>query len=79
MRFGPESPNRFLRFSSYSEYEVAVLVSLFGVLDYWFGIEDALEDGGANVFVTQVSPLNTPQVRGEQLIEDRPLQLMGST
>lgn len=43
--------------------------SLFGVLDYWFGIEGALEDGGANVFVTQVSPLNTPQVRGEQLID----------
>lgn len=43
--------------------------SLFGVLDYWFGIESSLEDGGANVFVTQVSPLNTPQVRGEQLID----------
>lgn len=43
--------------------------SLFGVIDYWFGIESALEDGGANVFVTQVSPLNTPQVRGEQLID----------
>ncbi len=43
--------------------------SLFGVLDYWFGIESALEDGGANVFVTQVSPLNTPQVRGELLID----------
>lgn len=42
---------------------------LFGVLDYWFGIESALEDGGAKVFVTQVSPLNTPQVRGEQLID----------
>jgi len=43
--------------------------SLFGVLDYWFGIEGALEDGGANVFVTQVSPLNTPVVRGEQLLD----------
>jgi triacylglycerol lipase len=42
---------------------------LFGVLDYWFGIEDALEDGGANVFVTSVAPLNTPQARGEQLID----------
>ena len=40
-----------------------------GILDYWFGIENALEDGGANVFVTQVSPLNTPQARGEQLID----------
>jgi triacylglycerol lipase len=43
--------------------------SLFGVVDYWWGIESALEDGGARVFVTQVSPLNSPQVRGEQLID----------
>jgi triacylglycerol lipase len=42
---------------------------LFGVLDYWFDIEDELEDGGANVFVTSVAPLNTPQARGEQLID----------
>ena len=42
---------------------------LFGVLDYWYGIEAALEDGGAKVFVTSVSPLNTPQERGEQLID----------
>lgn len=40
-----------------------------GILDYWYGIENALEDGGANVYVTQVSPLNTPQARGEQLID----------
>jgi triacylglycerol lipase len=42
---------------------------LFGVVDYWFGIENALEDGGANVYVTSVAPLNTPQARGEQLID----------
>jgi triacylglycerol lipase len=42
---------------------------LFGVVDYWFGIENALEDGGANVFVTSVAPLNSPQARGEQLID----------
>jgi len=42
--------------------------SLFGVLDYWYGIEDALEDGGARVFVTQVSQLNATEVRGEQLL-----------
>jgi triacylglycerol lipase len=42
---------------------------LFGVVDYWWGIEDALEDGGASVFVTQVTPLTTPQARGELLID----------
>ncbi len=42
---------------------------LFGVVDYWFGIENALEDGGANVFATSVAPLDTPQERGEQLID----------
>jgi triacylglycerol lipase len=42
--------------------------SLFGVLDYWYGLEGALEDGGANVFVTEVSQFNTTQARGEQLL-----------
>jgi len=28
--------------------------SLFGVLDYWFGIADTLTDQGARVFVTEV-------------------------
>jgi len=43
--------------------------SLFGVLDYWFGIPEDLASGGARVFVTEVSQLNSPEVRGEQLIE----------
>lgn len=42
---------------------------LFGVFEYWFGIPDALEDGGATVFVTDVSPFNSSQERGEQLID----------
>ncbi len=41
---------------------------LFGVLDYWYGIPSALDDGGATVFVTEVSQLNSTEVRGEQLI-----------
>ncbi|HVP27618.1 MAG TPA: triacylglycerol lipase [Myxococcota bacterium] len=43
--------------------------SLFGVLDYFYGIESALEDGGAKVFVTEVSQFNDTAVRGEQLID----------
>ena len=42
--------------------------SLFGVVDYWYGIEGALEDGGAKVYVTTVSQLNATEVRGEQLL-----------
>lgn len=42
--------------------------TLFGVVDYWYGLESALENGGAQVFVTDVSPFNTPQERGEQLL-----------
>ncbi len=43
--------------------------TLFGVLDYWFGVVDALEDAGADVYVTSVSAINSHVVRGEQLIE----------
>jgi len=42
---------------------------LFGVYEYWFGIPDALRDGGAKVFVTEVSQLNSTAARGEQLID----------
>jgi len=42
--------------------------SLFGVVDYWHGITEALSDGGATVLVTTVSQLNSPQARGEQAI-----------
>jgi len=42
--------------------------TLFGVLDYWYQIPNTLKDGGAKVFVTQVSAVNSSQVRGEQLL-----------
>lgn len=42
--------------------------SLFGAVDYWFEIVGALEDGGAEVFVTAASQLATPQQRGAQII-----------
>ncbi len=42
---------------------------LFGVYSYWFGIVDALQDGGASVFTTTVSQLNSTEARGEQLID----------
>jgi triacylglycerol lipase len=41
---------------------------LFGVLEYWYGIPDALRQGGAQVFVTEVSAFNDTTVRGEQLL-----------
>ena len=41
---------------------------LFGVYQYWYGIPAALEEGGAEVYVTQVSQLASTQERGEQLL-----------
>ena len=40
---------------------------LNGVLDYWYKIVPDLRAGGAQVYVTQVSGLNTSEERGEQL------------
>jgi len=42
--------------------------SLFGVYEYWYGIPSALRDGGAKVYVTQVSQFNSSEQRGEQLL-----------
>lgn len=35
---------------------------------YWYGIIPALRQGGARVIAVQVSPLNSSEVRGEQLL-----------
>lgn len=35
---------------------------------YWYGIIPALRRGGAQVYAVQVSPLNSSEVRGEQLL-----------
>ena len=51
------------------EHGLAGFDELFGVYSYWFGIVDALEDGGATVFTTTVSQLNATEARGEQLID----------
>lgn len=42
--------------------------SLLGVVDYWYGIPEALEKEGADVHVVLVSAANSPEARGEQLI-----------
>lgn len=51
------------------EHGLGGFAELFGVYEYWFGITDALRDGGATVFVTEVSQLNSTEARGEQLID----------
>ena len=51
------------------EHGMAGFDELFGVIGYWFGIVDALEDGGATVFTTTVSQFNSTALRGEQLLD----------
>lgn len=42
--------------------------SILGI-DYWYGIPRALRRDGAQVYVTQVSQLNTSELRGEELLD----------
>lgn len=42
--------------------------NLFGIVEYFNGVPDALADDGADVFVPQVSAANSTEVRGEQLL-----------
>ena len=39
-----------------------------GVLDYWFNMATALAEGGATVYMVRISPLNSTELRGEQLV-----------
>ncbi|MCW3147947.1 triacylglycerol lipase [Stutzerimonas stutzeri] len=41
--------------------------SILGI-DYWYGIPAALRRDGAQVYVTEVSQLNTSELRGEELL-----------
>ena len=42
--------------------------TFLGIVDYWYGIESYLENKGATVYVTQVSPVNSFVQRGEALL-----------
>ncbi len=43
--------------------------TLFGILDYYNGIPEALMEGGTNVFTTKTSSFTDGEVRGEQLLQ----------
>ena len=43
--------------------------SLFGVLDYFYGIESSLTSGGANVYITHVPQFSSSEARGEALLD----------
>jgi triacylglycerol lipase len=56
-----------------TRYPIVLVHGLFGFdsalgVDYFYGIPDALRQGGARVFVAQVSAANSTEVRGEQLL-----------
>lgn len=42
--------------------------SLFGVVDYFHGIDSSLRSGGAKVYVTHVPSFNSTEARGEALL-----------
>jgi triacylglycerol lipase len=43
--------------------------SLFGVLDYFYGIESSLTSGGAKVYITHVPQFSSSEARGEALLD----------
>lgn len=42
--------------------------TLFGALEYFYGIPESLQSSGARVYVTQVTAVASSEVRGEQLL-----------
>ena len=56
-----------------TRYPIVLVHGLFGFdsllgVDYFYGVPDALRQGGAKVYVAQVSAANSTEVRGEQLL-----------
>lgn len=69
-----------------TRYPIVLVHGLFGFesalgMDYFYGIPDALREGGARVYVAQVSGAHSTQVRGEQLLSQvkNILALSGAT
>jgi len=69
-----------------TQYPIVLVHGLFGFdslagVDYWYGIPQALSEGGAEVFVVDVSAANSTEVRGEQLLVqiDNILALTGAS
>lgn len=58
-----------------TQYPIVMVHGLFGfetlggVVDYYFGIPGALRDGGATVYFSDESMVNSNEARGEQLID----------
>lgn len=42
---------------------------LFGLIDYWYGIPEALMQGGTQVYTTKTSSVHDSEFRGEQLLQ----------
>lgn len=42
--------------------------SILGVLDYWYGIPEALRAGGAEVYVTEAASFESSEARGEEVL-----------
>ena len=63
--------------SSYTNTQYPVVMAhglggfttLFGVLDYFYGIPEDLMKGGSQVYTTKTSAVNNSEVRGEQLLQ----------
>jgi len=58
---------------SATRYPLVLVPGMLGFIrlvlyPYWYGIVPALRQGGATVFAVQVSPLNSSEVCGEQLL-----------
>lgn len=56
-----------------TRYPIVLVHGLFGFdamlgIDYFYGIPDALRQGGARVYVAQLSAAHSTEVRGEQLL-----------
>lgn len=58
-----------------TKYPIVLAHGLFGFdkllgVDYWYKVPETLQKDGAKVYLTSVANSNSPEIRGEQLIEE---------
>ncbi|WP_028534253.1 lipase family alpha/beta hydrolase [Paludibacterium yongneupense] len=67
------SPPLYARGYTETRYPIVLVHGLFGFdrelgVDYFYGVPAALRREGATVYVARVDPVNTSEIRGEQLL-----------
>jgi len=78
---GGSSPKCNTKYPVILAHGMAATDDMLGVIDYWWGIENAIENEGGNVYVTKVNCMDSTENKGKQFRDElaRVLAISGAS